>query len=168
MDTVKLALPASITVTITLTSLANSATGVAGRESNAISNASDLYWDYVVGGKLRTGNVLTGNGFFEIWAHAAVSDAPLYVDTLTGSDANVTFTSRAMLTNCMRQLAQVDTISSAVGRVYWMPPVSIREAFGFMPRNFGLVVINRTTGAASGVAGSNELYAWGRYWTEER
>ena len=168
MDTVKLALPAPITVTITLASLANSTTGANGRESTAISNASDLYWDYVVGGKLRTGNILSSDGFFEVWAHAAVSDAPLYVDTLTGADANITFTSRAMLTSCMRQLAQLNTISSAVSRFYWMEPVSIREAFGFMPRDFGLVVINRTTGAASAVAGSSELYAWGRYWTEER
>lgn len=159
-DDVKGFYVASNALTISLGTLATSATGVAGRESTAISNATNLYWDYFVGGKIVVGNSISTAGTVELWACGAVNNTPLYPDTVTGSDAAITFTSRDHLTSALRFLGEVKN-STTIALSYWFAPISIREVFGFVPTHFNLVVINRSTGllAASGSA----LYATGVY-----
>jgi len=55
MANIKEAYAASAPLTLALESLAASSTIVAGRESTAVSNTTNLYLDYLVAGKITTG-----------------------------------------------------------------------------------------------------------------
>ncbi|NBW19056.1 MAG: hypothetical protein EBR82_64880 [Caulobacteraceae bacterium] len=54
--------------TITLASLASDTNLLAGRESNAIDNSSNLYLDYLISGKVTTGTSPTTARSIEVWA----------------------------------------------------------------------------------------------------
>lgn len=154
---IKSAYSASAALTITLASLATSAGLTVGRESTAISNSSSLVLDFFVGGKITTGTTPTVSTYLELWAYGAVNDTPLYPDTVTGSDAGITFTSREILLSSLRRLwAMPVTATSNVA--YWIPPISLRETFGFCPRNWGLVVVNNTGVNLNSTSGNHALY----------
>lgn len=140
-------------LTITLASLATSASLVVGRESTAVDNTSNLDEDHLVSGQITVGTSPTG-GRIEVWAYgplAIASGTPDY-GLPTGSDAAVTFASRNQLLSACRLLwsTGVDTTSN---REYYMPPTSIRDAFGELPARWGVFVthssavnLNSTTG----------------------
>ena len=158
-SSIKSAYAASAAFTITLASLASSSTLVAGRESTAVSNASNLYLDFFVGGKISPtlgSPSPTSGGLIDLWAYASLNDTPLYPDAVTGSDAAITFTSREILISSMRRLWTAAITASAVS--YWIPPISLRETFGFCPRNFGVVVVHSTGQPLSSSSGDHALY----------
>jgi len=135
---IKLKYPASnadtAALTITLTGLATSSTLVAGREATAVDNRSNLDLDHLLSGKVRAGTSPTG-GVIEVWAYAPISIAsgtPAYPAGATGVDAALTVASVNQKNASFRRLwtARVDAVSD---RDYFMPPTSIRRAFGDMP-----------------------------------
>lgn len=144
-------------LTCTLTSLAASSTLVAGRETTAVSNTTNLDEDHLVSGKISIqSNATTGR--VEVWAYAPISVAsgtPTYGKT-TGTDAAVTFDSRAQAVAHGRLLWATATDAS-VARTYFMPPCSIRQAFGEVPTHWGVVVINGHGGALSATASDHAL-----------
>lgn len=131
-------------LTITLASLATSATLVAGRESTAVDNRTNVDEDHLVSGQVTVGTSPTG-GRVEVWAYSALSIASGTPDygKPTGSDAAVTFDSRNQVVGAMRLLwsQASDTTSD---REYYMPPTSIRDAFGELPPYWGIVLMHST------------------------
>jgi hypothetical protein len=81
---VKLAYAASAAYTKTFASLATSPTLVAGWETTAVSNTTNLYLDYGVGGIITVGTSPTANTTIEVWAYASRNDTPTYPDQITG------------------------------------------------------------------------------------
>ena len=154
---IKLAYGASAALTITLGSLSNSSTSVAGRQSTVIDNTSGLYVDALVGGKIKAGTSPTAGALVEIWAFAAIDDTPTYADVLGASDAAVTFTSRDILCASMAPLA-VMTVDTTTGRNYWAKPTSVASSFGgLLPAKWGIVVINSSGVALDSTNGNHVL-----------
>lgn len=148
-------------LTATLTGLATSSTLVAGRESTAVNNTSNVDEDHLVSGKITVGTSPTG-GRIEVWAYAPISIAsgtPTY-PKVTGSDAAVTFDSRNQAIGALRLLwsQPSDTTSD---RTYYMPPTSVRDAFGELPPYWGIVVMH-STGVQLNATASNHAFHYHR------
>lgn len=148
-------------LTITLTGLATSSTLVAGRESTAVDNTTNVDEDHLVSGKITVGTSPTG-GRIEVWAYAPISVAsgtPTY-GKVTGSDAAVTFDSRNQVVSALRLLWSTasDTTSD---RTYFMPPSSVRAAFGEVPSDWGIVVIH-STGVNLNATATNHAFHYAR------
>jgi hypothetical protein len=124
----KLTYVASGTYTLTLASLASSSTLVAGRESNSVSNTSNNYLDYHLGGKVRMGTTVTA-GTLELWAVAAVDDTPTWPDVFDGVDSAETVTSADIKRGCGKLLWTMpnDTTNS---RDYWWSGIPLAAAYG--------------------------------------
>jgi hypothetical protein len=137
---------ASGTYAMTLASLASSATLVAGRESAAVSNTTNLYLDYLLGGKVRMGTTVTA-GTLELWGIAAVNDTPTYPDVFAGADAAKTVTTADIKRGALKLLwtAPNDTTNS---RDYWWSGISLAAAFGgLVPANHGLFFVHSAVAA---------------------
>lgn len=145
----------TVSIGITLTSLAASASLVAGRESDVVDNTSNLDEDHLVSGKTAIqSNASTG--VLEVWAYAPIkiaSGTPEY-GKCTGADAAVSFDSRNQVLSAMRLLWSCRTDAS-VARSYFMPPTSIRQAFGEVPARWGIVVMHSHGAALSSTAGDH-------------
>jgi hypothetical protein len=151
---IKLAYVASGTYTMTLASLASSATLVAGRESAAVSNTTNLYLDYLLGGKVRMGTTVTA-GTLELWGIAAVNDTPTYPDVFAGADAAKTVTTADIKRAALKLLwtAPNDTTNS---RDYWWSGISLAAAFGgLVPANHGLFFVHSAVAALDATEGNH-------------
>lgn len=157
---VKEAYAASTTYTITLTSLATSSTLLAGREGTAVSNTTNKYLDYMVGGRITMGTVApTADKTIEIWLYGSVDDTPTYPDTITGSDANASITSANVKKSALRLLERI-FVDATASRVYWFGPVGIAQHFGGrIPKNHGLFVV-QDSGQALHATGTNHVLSY--------
>ena len=155
----------TVALTISLASLADDNTnGLAGRESIAVDNTSNLDLDHLLTGKIRTGTSPTANRTIEIWAYAPISmssGTPTYPDVFDGTDSAETATSRNVLTSALAWVASITTDSTS-NRDYFLRPISIANLFGGqLPPYWGIFVINRT-GVALNSTGSNHSLEYHR------
>lgn len=142
---IKLAYGSSAAYTITLGALATSSTLVAGRESTAVSNTTNLYLDYLTGGKAQIGTTPTTNTSMELWVYGSVNDTPTYPDVLDGTDSAETITSAGIKYSALRLLVSMAVDSNTSNRDYWMAPSSIAAAHGgLVPKNHGLFFTHNT------------------------
>lgn len=149
---------ASAALTITLASLAESATRVAGRESTAVASAEPAV-DYLVGGKITTGTSPTSGEQIDVWVYGAVNDTPTYPDTITGSDAGVTLSS-ANIRNSALRLAATVIVDSTNDETYWVAPFSVASLFGgILPTHWGLFVTQSTDANLNATAGNHAFSA---------
>lgn len=154
---VKMAYGSSAAFTFGFEATATSSTYVAGRESTAVSNTSNLYLDYFIGGKSATGTSPTAARVILIFAYGSVNDTPTYPDVLDGTDSTETFTSADILNAAVKRLHQTGT-SNTSDRVYWFSPTSLGEVFGWiLPKNFGLYGAH-DTGVNLNATGSNHVW----------
>jgi hypothetical protein len=159
-----LAYAASAAYTFVLTSLASSSTLVAGRESTAVSNTSNLYLDYLVAGRVRAGTTVTA-GTIELWAYANTDDTPTYPDVFDGTDSAETVTSADIKRACLKLLASVPN-DATNARDYWVAPVSIAAAHGgLVPKFHGLFLTHSMVAALDGTAGNHVWSMTGAYMT---
>lgn len=157
---IKYASPASITVT--LASLATSATRVAGRESTAIDNSSNLYVDALVSGFIKTGTP-TANTQFDVWVYAQHDDGPTYpmigtsTTTLSGSDAGATFATEANRNSALRLGATI-RIPDTTARSYSIAAFSVASLFGgVLPKRWGLWIVHSTGANLDATGGNHEF-----------
>lgn len=155
----------TVALTISLASLADDNTnGLAGRESTAVDNTSNLDLDHLLTGKIRTGTSPTANRTIEIWAYAPISmsgGTPTYPDVFDGTDSAETATSRNVLVSALVLVATITTDSTS-DRDYFLRPTSIANLFGGqLPPYWGIFVINRT-GVALNSTGSNHSLEYHR------
>jgi hypothetical protein len=137
MSDIKQKFGTSTAVTITLASLASSAT--AGRESTAIDNTTNLYLDALlyVQCKLQTGTPASDLSIY-VYGYAS-EDGTNYTDPATGSDAAITLRDPTNL----RLIGILSTPDS--GGLTYKGVYQVAHAFGGqMPRKWGVVVRNYT------------------------
>jgi hypothetical protein len=154
MASIKEALGTSTAITITLNSLASSAT--AGRESTAIDNSSNLYLDALVTVIINFPNSAPANDkAIYIYAYGS-EDGTNYTDNATGSDAAITLESPT----CLRP---VHTIPIPTQNKSYEAIFSIAQVFGgILPRKWGIVVRNyagQTLVASGNSASYSGVYA---------
>lgn len=155
MTTQKISYAASATVTISLASLASSATLVAGRQSASVDNTSNLYDDAVVAGVIKAGSI-TPPGLIYVYAYAIRDDAPVWPDVMTGSDAAATITSVGVGQGYLKPIAVLNVDTSAVS--YWWGPESLAQRFGgIMPQKWGIFVTHNTGAGLDSSAGNHVI-----------
>jgi hypothetical protein len=151
MANVKLAYSASANFTLTLASLASSATG--GRESTEIDNTTDLYLDALVYVKVVLGAGTSGNDkAVYIYAYGG-PDGTAYPDAVTGANAAITL-------NDPTQLRLIGVINAPTSAGTFDGYFSVAQAFGgVLPPWWGIVVRNYSGIALSATEG-NHAYSW--------
>lgn len=156
----------STALTITLASLASSATLVAGRESTAVDNTSNLYVDAILSGQITTGTSPTADKYIEVWFYAPLKVAsstftyPVATTTaLTGANAAATFE-----LNQKYQLVLASAVSNigTSDRKYAIGPISVASAFGgIMPLKWGIFVTHSTGVNLNSTAGNHWMHYTG-------
>ncbi len=145
-------------LTFTLASLASDANLLAGRESTAVSNVTDLFDDVMVAGKVTAGTSPTAAKQIEVWAYGEGLDASTYPDVLDGTDSNETIISTD-IKNAMLALAAVLPTDNTSNRTYYTPLMSLADLFGFVPVRWGFFVAHNT-GVNLNATGSNHQFSY--------
>lgn len=156
---VKEAMGTSTSITMTLASLASSAT--AAREGTAVDNSSNLYLDafWYLAFKLQTGSPANDKAIYQ-YVYGS-EDGTNYTDNATGSDAAVTL-------RVPSNLPLVGTIQApdSGALTYKGHPVAVASAFdGILPRKWGPVVRNYTGVTGSATEGDHTKTYSGLYAT---
>ena len=156
----KIAYASSASFTCTLASLASDTNLLAGRESTAVDNSSNLYLDYLITGTFTVASSgLSSSESINVYLYARETDST-WPEDVTGSDAALTWDSTETRDEGMVLLASVATNNTA-SQTYSMAPVSVAACFGgVVPAGFGLWVVQNTGGAlASGTLSYKPIYA---------
>jgi hypothetical protein len=152
----KIEYAASADLTITLASLATSATLVAGRESTAVSNATNKYLDALLAGFITTGTSPTA-GTIELWVYGGLNDTPDYPDVIDGTDSVETFTSVPIKRAGLGHVASITTDTTS-NRTYPIRPASVAARFGgALPKNWGAFVTHSSGVNLNATAGNHKL-----------
>lgn len=136
---------ASASLTITATTLATSATRVAGRESTVVATSTI---DDIVSGYVNVPASVTTGTYIDVWAYTAIDDTPSYpslvTSGLTGSDADATAVSETVRNAAMKLAASV-YVDSTTARRYPVPSFSIKDLFDdFKPQRWGIWLTHNT------------------------
>jgi hypothetical protein len=149
MAETKITLSANTAITFDVSSLAGSATFVAGQESDQIDNTSTNYIDALVNVDGITGHASTAPTVGQyiglwVWGSDSTGDAP---DTLEGSNSAETLGHVSVLNSLKFAGAATVTVATA-GLVYYIQPFSVASLFGgVMPKFWGLYLAHNHTGA---------------------
>lgn len=144
------------TMTITLASLAESNTRVAGRESDVITTAEPAI-DYQVGGKITTGTSPTAGKQIDIWVYASINDTPDYPDVFDGTDSAETVTSESVRNSALKHLHTI-VVDATSNWTYWFGPLSIAALFGGqLPKHFGIFVTHDTDADLNSTGGNHAI-----------
>lgn len=150
-------------ITITLASLATSATLVAGRESTVIDNTSTNYIDFDVSGQITTGTSPTVDKRIQVWVYRPLKVAsstftyPIATATaLTAADAAATFEINQL---AQLKLAAETSVNATSDRAYSFS-FSVAGLFGgIVPLKWGLFVTHDTAVNLNSTAG-NHWFHW--------
>lgn len=135
----KYAASASITFT-SVASLASSSTLVAGAESAAIDNGTNLYDDVSIGVTIKMGTVApTAAKSIEVWIVPALDDTPTFPGVFDGTDSAETVGSRNLLIGC-GTLAKVFSTDATADQIY-QGTFSVADVLGYVPDQFVLFVV---------------------------
>lgn len=160
---VKLTYAASAALTQTnLDGLASSATHVAGWESGAIDNSTNLYIDYIINAKIQVESTGLSAGQIRMYLVAELEDAS-WPDVFDGTESAETVTDTEIRDAICRLAAVTDTDTTA-SRNYYLNCPSVAAVFGgTVPRKF-VVFITQSTGTTLETTGDpNQVYYKGVY-----
>ena len=153
---IKLAHGASADLTITLAALATSSTFLAGRESTVVSNATNLYLDYLMDGKVTTGTSPTTAKSIRIYLYASIADTPAYPDVFDGTDSAETVSAAEVL-NQLPLLWALGT-NATDNQTYPALPKAVSLAFGgVIPQEWGAFVAHDTAVNLNATGGNHRL-----------
>lgn len=151
---VKIAQAASSALTISLASLATSATFVAGQESTAVDNTSNKYLDYLLSGKIEVGTTPTINTQILVYVVGILEDST-WPDVFDGTDSNETVTSAGVRDGFCKLAASMFVDATTSNRDYFFGPVSVARLFGDRMPNKFVVFVTHNTGANLNATGGN-------------
>lgn len=152
----KIEYAASSALTITLASLASSASWLAGRESTAVDNTSNKYLDYLLAGKVTVGTTPTINTEIRIYVVALLDDTT-WPDVFDGTDSDETVTSAGVGSGFLKLAASMLVDATTSDRGYPFGPVSVASLFGGVcPKKF-VVFVAHNSGVALNSTGSNHF-----------
>lgn len=157
MTTTRIAYDASAVITITLASLTSSAGFSGAREAAAVSNASNLYDDVLVSGKITVGTSPAANSQILVYIASAIDDTPTWPDGVTGADAAYTIPSLGQGQGFLRlgAVLNVDSASSNIAYAFSFP---VAQMFGgIMPRNWTLIVTQNTATGLHATGGNHVI-----------
>ncbi|HOU24547.1 MAG TPA: hypothetical protein PLN42_09895 [Anaerolineae bacterium] len=150
-------------LTITLASLATSASFLAGRNSTIVDNTSAQYLDFLVSGQITVGTTPTVDKQIALFVYAPLKIAssvfsyPIATTTaLTESDAAATFEAYQL---AQLKPAAVANVIATSDRAYSFAPFSIAALFGGVcPPKFGIFVAHNTGVNLNATAGNHWLH----------
>lgn len=164
MADIKIAYAASSNLTVTnLHSIATSATWVAGWESGAVDNTSNLYVDYLISGKIALGNSATA-GEIRVYVVGLLDDSE-WPDVIDGTESTETW-STTTIRDAAARLGFVCATRADPGTddVYPIKPFSVASMFGgICPKKF-VIFVTHSTGVNLAASGS-EINVTGAYYT---
>lgn len=158
MATEHIAYSTDTAITISLGSLASSATWVAGQESNLIDNTSNLYVDALVQGKIRVGTTPTTltQIIVYVWG-SSVSPGSVAIDVIDGTDSAETISSVGVRNSFLKIGAVLDVDSATSDRDYPFA-FAVADLFGgSMPPYWGLFVAHNTVAALNATGGNHVI-----------
>lgn len=156
MSDVKAKYATAVDATISVASLASDTNLLAGQESTAIDNTSNLYLDYLISGKITTGTSPTTAKSIQIWAVGSW-DGTNWPDVFDGTDSAETITSANHKNAICRFVAEMATDATS-DRAYHFGPVSIASVFGgVVPPKFVIFVTHNTAVALNATAGNHQI-----------
>lgn len=160
---VKLAYAASSNLAVTnLNSLASSSTWVAGWESGAIDNTSNLYLDYRVTAKITVAAASLSAGEIRMYLVGMLDDST-WPDVFDGTESTETVTDTEMR-DAICRLAAVTATDTTNSDVYYLDCPSVAAVFGGnLPAKF-VVFITHSTGQNLAASG-NQVTIKGSYAT---
>lgn len=161
----KIAYGASAALTQTnLDGLASSATHVAGWESGAIDNSSNLYVDYIINAVLRAESAGLSAGEIRVHLVAEQSDST-WPDVFDGTESAETVTD-TNVRDAICRVAAVTATDTTASQDYFLNIPSVAAVFGgTCPRKF-VVFITQSTGTTLETTGDpNQVYVKGVYYT---
>lgn len=166
---IKIAYTASAAITITLASLAASATLLAGRESTAVDNgASNKLLDDLLAGFFKTAASNQQVGSINVAVVGNIDDTPTWPDVFDGTDSTETVSQQSIYDQCCKLAAQITTVASA-SITYWFGPTAIAPLFGGpMPDQYVVFVsqsAETSTNAWSATEGDHGVKRTGVYCT---
>jgi len=145
MANIKLAYAASSNLTVTnLNSIAASSTLLAGWESDAIDNTSNLYLDYILSGKISVGNSATA-GQIRVYVVPMLDDStwPGVFDGTESAETEVDTEIRDGFAQLVRSI-DVDA-DAGTDDVYYFGGISIASFFGgIVPSKFVIFITHNT------------------------
>lgn len=155
---------ASATITIAPENIASSATWVAGVESAAVSNISNLYDDALVSGTWMAGTSPTSGTQVQVWVVAPQSDnlagTVVWPDVFDGTSSAETVTSVAILLACAKLGGTMFVDSTTSNRAYYLAPFSIAALYGGnLPSQWALF-ITHNTGVNSNSTSGNHVWSY--------
>lgn len=151
MSTQNIAYSANTAITFDISSLATSATFVAGRESGEVDNTTNKYVDAIVTVDGITGHASTAPTVGQeirlyIWgSDTSLGTTP--IDVLDGTDSAETL-GHASVLNSLRLVGAPSVTVATAGLLYYIQPFSVASYFGgVMPKFWGLFLSHNHTGA---------------------
>lgn len=149
-------------LTISPASLASSATFVAGRESTAVDNSSNLYDDVILSGKITVGATPTPNTQILISVFSTLDDSPTWPDVMDGTDSAETLTSVGVGQGFLKLAAALNVDSNTSNRAYDFNGISVANLFGgTMPKRWGVFIAHNTGVALHATGGNHVINAQG-------
>lgn len=164
---VKLAFGASSALTQTsLDGISSSSTHVAGWESGAIDNSTNLYLDYIINAKIQVESTGLSAGEIRLYLVAELDDST-WPDVFDGTESAETVTDTE-IRDAICRLAAISATDTTASRVYYLNCPSVAAVFGgTVPRKF-VVFITQSTGTTLETTGDpNQVYVKGVYQTVE-
>jgi hypothetical protein len=161
---VKISYVADAAFTLDLSALAASATWVAGRESTWVANSSN-YLDFEITGTFISGTTPTAPAEHRLYYLKSTEDTPTYPDVFDGTDSAETLTNTNIRDSLT--LGWSGTASTSSNITYpIISAITLAQAFGICPKNFGLFFTHAHTAALKTDAGNtNSLFYRGTYAT---
>ena len=159
-------------ITITLASLASSATHIIGRQSTIVDNTSNQYIDVQIFGQIEGGTTPTVDKTINIYAWAPTKIAsstksyPVASGTtqLGATDAAATFTTYNR--NAALKLLKQITVNATTGNQYTFYIGSLAATFGgTMPSWWGLFVAHNTVAALDSTGSNHWIHYTGIKYT---
>ncbi len=147
-----------------LDGLAASATWVAGWESNAVDNTSNLYEDYLISGKFQVASSGLSAGEIRVYV-VAVNGNGDWPDVFDGAESAETVTDTE-IRDAICKLGAVIITDTTASRVYPFGPFSVANLFGGVCPSKFVVFVAQSTGTTPETTGDpNQVYYQGVYHT---
>jgi hypothetical protein len=165
MASIKIAYGASAALTQTaLDGLASDTTYVAGWESDAIDNSSNLYTDYIINAKFLTESSGVTAGEIRMYLVAELDDST-WPDVFDGTQGAETVTDTEVR-DAICRLAAVTAVDTTVSQAYYLNCPSVAAVFnGVVPRKFVVFISQGTGTTLETTADPNQVYVKGVYAT---
>ena len=154
------------TITIAPENVATSATLVAGVESGAITNVSNLDLDHQISGTWTTGTTPTINTQVQVWVIPVLTDnlggTVTYPSVFDGTSSAETVPSQGMLQSIGRMLGTIVVDATTSDLTYALAKSSVAALFGgYLPTTY-VLFITHNTGVNSNSTAGNFVWTYQR------